>query len=289
MIGGKTTICGVIGCPIEHTISPLMHNFYARESGLDLAYLPFLVQPDQVDAAVRGAFALNISGLNVTVPHKQAVMSCLTGIDEAARVIGAVNTLVRTEAGYHGYNTDAAGLKRAMQEEQIPIAGQTCILLGAGGAAKAAVYMLAREAADKIYLLNRSVEKAEQLADHIRNTLGYQNIITGSLEAWREIEEDSCLAIQTTSVGMYPRIDDILIDDPAFYRKLHTAVDIIYTPMETNFMKMASGAKTMNGLTMLMYQGIAAFELWNPGVTIPAAMIARSKQLLLDHLGGQAR
>lgn len=284
MIGGKTNVCGVIGCPIEHTISPLMHNFYAGETGLDLAYLPFLVQPGQVEAAVKGAFALNITGLNVTVPHKQKVIPYLTGLDDAARVIGAVNTLVRRKEGYQGYNTDAAGLHRAIQEEQITVTGQTCILLGAGGAAKAAAYLLAKEGAKKIYLLNRSVEKAEQLAHHIRQTLGYQPIEAGSLAAWRLIDENSCLAVQTTSVGMYPRSEDILIDDPEFYEKLHTAIDIIYTPAETSFMKMAAGAKTMNGLAMLLYQGVAAFELWYPEITLSTELIKRAKQRLIRHL-----
>lgn len=288
MIGGRTNVCGVIGCPIEHTISPLMHNFYAAETGLDLAYLPFLVRPGQVEAAVRGAFALNIKGLNVTVPHKQEVLPYLTGLDEAARVIGAVNTLVRTEDGYHGSNTDAAGLHRAMREAQIRINGQTCILLGAGGAAKAAAYLLAKEGAGKIYLLNRSVEKAEQLAGHIRQTLGYQRIEAGPLAAWRQIGEDSCLAVQTTSVGMYPNTADVLIDDPAFYNKLHTAIDIIYTPAETAFMKLAAGAKTMNGLTMLLYQGVAAFERWYPEITLTEELIEKTRQLLIRHLEGQA-
>lgn len=288
MIGGKTDVCGVIGCPIEHTISPLMHNFYAAETGLDLAYLPFLVHPGQVQAAIRGAFALNIKGLNVTVPHKQEVIPYLTGLDEAARVIGAVNTLVRTENGYKGYNTDAAGLHRAMQEQQIAAAGRTCILLGAGGAAKAAAYLLAKAGAKKIYLLNRSVDKAEQLAGYIRRTLGYQPIEAGPLTAWREIAENSCLAVQTTSVGMYPRVDDLLIDDPRFYDKLHTAIDIIYTPAQTAFLRMAAGAKTMNGLTMLLYQGIAAFELWYPEIIISDELTAKAKQLLARHLGGQA-
>jgi len=288
MISGKTNVCGVIGCPIEHTISPLMHNFYAGETGLDLAYLPFLVQPEQVEAAVRGAFALNIKGLNVTVPHKQEVLPYLAGLDEAAFVIGAVNTLVRTKEGYQGYNTDAAGLHRAMQEEEVTITGRTCILLGAGGAAKAAAYLLAKEGAKKIYVLNRSVEKAQQLAGYIRQTLGYQPIEAGSLAAWRQIDENSCLAVQTTSVGMYPRVDDILIDDPEFYEKLHTAIDIIYTPAETGFMRMAAGAKTMNGLTMLLYQGVAAFELWYPEITLSEELIEKAKQLLIRHLEGQA-
>lgn len=287
MIGGKTKVCGVIGCPIEHTISPLMHNFYADRLGLDLAYLPFLVQPGQVAEAIRGADALGIAGLNVTVPHKQTVMSNVTEISEAARVIGAVNTLVRTDAGYKGYNTDADGLFRAMQEEAIGIAGETCIVLGAGGAAKAVVYLLAREGAKQIYLLNRSEEKARQLAEHIRTELGYQAITCGAIADWQQIKETSCLAIQTTSVGMYPRADEILITDPSFYKKLHTAVDIIYTPMETGFMKLAAGAKTMNGLTMLIHQGIAAFELWNPGVVVSPELIAEAKQILIRHLGGQ--
>ena len=161
-----------MGDPIEHSMSPLMHNFYAERTGTDLVYVPFHVNRGTVEMAVKGAFALNIQGMNVTVPHKQDVMKCLEAIDEDAKAIGAVNTLVRTEHGYKGYNTDGAGLKRAMDEAGISIAGEKCILIGAGGAAKAAAYILAKSGASVVYILNRSVEKAAALADYINGLMG---------------------------------------------------------------------------------------------------------------------
>lgn len=290
MINGKTRVCGVMGYPVGHSMSPLMHNLYARRTGTDLEYVPFSVEPGRLEAAVRGAFGLNILGLNVTVPHKQEVMKYVCETDEAARAIGAVNTLVRMDSGYKGYNTDAPGLLRAMREQQISIGGETCILLGAGGAAKAAAYILAREGAARVYLLNRSVGRAGELAEYINDLFGRAVMVPMVTDGWREIPETSCLAVQTTSVGMYPDCQDVVIGEPEFYRKLHTAVDVIYTPMETRFMKLAkeAGAKTMNGLSMLLYQGVIAFELWNSGVTVPENVIEEAREQLLDFLEGRA-
>lgn len=290
MTSGKTRVCGVMACPVEHSMSPLMHNFLAEKSGVDVTYVPFRVQPETVGEAVRGAYALNVLGMNVTVPHKQAVMEHLPEIDEAASAIGAVNTLVRMEGGYKGYNTDAAGLLRTMTEAGIVIKDQTCILLGAGGAAKAAAYVLAKEGAKKVYALNRSVERAEALAKDINGLSGRDILIPMTMDGWREITENDCLAVQTTSVGMHPHVDEAVIADEGFYRKLNTAFDVIYTPMETKFMKLAAaaGAKTKNGLDMLLYQGIIAFELWNPDVTVSAEIIDGARQLLIDFLGGKA-
>lgn len=286
MTGGKTKVCGVMGYPVEHSMSPLMHNFYAEQTGTDLTYVPFKVMPEHLGEAVRGAYGLNIQGLNVTVPHKQDVMNYLSDIDADARAIGAVNTLVRMEGGYRGYNTDAAGLLRAMTEAGIHIEGQTCILLGAGGAAKAAAYILAGQGAKTIYVLNRNLEKAIRLARDINDLKGTDILIPLALEDWKQIEESGCLAIQTTSVGMHPHVEDVVIEDPEFYTKLHTAVDAIYIPFETRFMKLAkqAGAKVMNGLNMLLYQGIIAFELWNPGVTVDAETIEEARRLLLGYL-----
>lgn len=290
-INGTTKLCGVMGYPIEHTMSPLMHNLFARETGMNLVYVPFLVQPETVKMAVEGAFALNIQGINVTVPHKQAVMECLVEIDEDAKAIGAVNTLVRREQerGYKGYNTDAAGLLRAMQEEQIEIKGQDCILLGSGGAAKAVAYMLGKSGAGHVYVLNRSAEKARGLMEDMNQLFGRELLSVIPLDSWRDIPKGSYLVIQTTSVGMHPREDAAPVEDAEFYQNIHTAVDIIYTPMETKFMKLAAaaGARTMNGLAMLLYQGVTAYELWNPEVTVPAAAIAEARQLIQDYLGGR--
>lgn len=286
---GKTIVCGVMGCPIEHSMSPMMHNYYSEQMGVDMTYVPFKVEPGQVGDAVRGAYALNVCGVNVTVPHKQEVMEYLCGIDEDAQAIGAVNTLVRAEGGYKGYNTDAAGLLRAMTEAGMEIQGRTCILLGAGGAAKAAAYVLAKEGASKVYVLNRSADKARDLADYINGRFGREILTPLALSDWPAIPERGCLAVQTTSVGMHPHVDAAPIEEPGFYEKLDAAFDVIYTPMETRFMKLAAdaGAKTSNGLDMLLYQGIAAYELWNPQIRVSDAAIEGARELLIRFLGGQ--
>lgn len=288
---GKTRVCGIIANPVEHSMSPLMQNFYAEKTGTDLAYVPFRVLTEHLSEAVAGAHALNLQGLNVTVPHKQDVMRYLCDIHEDAKAIGAVNTLVRREDGFCGYNTDAAGLLRAMTEEGIAIKGRVCILLGAGGAAKAAAYVLAKEGAAKVYVLNRNRERAEAVAESINGLMGHPVLTALSLDGWRGIKERDCLAVQTTSVGMFPSEGISPVEEPAFFEKLHTAVDVIYTPMETEFMKLAgqAGVKTMNGLNMLLYQGIIAFELWNPGVKIGRDVICKARELLIGQLGDKRR
>lgn len=288
MTSGKTMVCGVMGCPIEHSMSPMMHNYYSEQLGVDMTYVPFRVQPGQVETAVRGAYALNLCGINVTVPHKQEVMKCLVGIDDAAKVIGAVNTLVRTDGGYKGYNTDAAGLLRAMTEAGMEIPGKTCILLGAGGAAKAAAYVLAKEGAAKVYVLNRSLERAQELADYINEVSGCEVLFPLALTEWRAIQESGCLAVQTTSVGMHPNTDVSPVEDTEFFEKLDAAFDAVYTPAETKFMRLAAaaGARVSNGLDMLLYQGIAAYELWYPDLKVPGEVIDGARQLIIRHLGG---
>lgn len=288
MISGKGKVCGVIANPVEHSMSPLMQNFYAEQTGVDFAYVPFKVLEEDVETAVKGAYALNVTGLNVTVPHKQRVMPYLLEIDEDARVIGAVNTLVRIEGGYKGYNTDAKGLLRAMQEENIDIKNQDCILIGAGGAAKAAAYVLVKEGANVVYILNRNQERARMLAEEINGQFGKVVLHDMALSDYKQLPKSSYLVIQSTSVGMFPEVDQAPIEDPAFYQMIHTGVDIIYTPMETRFMKhvRAAGGRTMNGLTMLLYQGIEAFEKWNQDVKVGAGTIAQAKELMISQLKG---
>ncbi len=287
-MNGKTRVCGVIGCPVEHSMSPQMHNFYAERTGMNLAYVPFRVEPEAVGDAVRGAWALNLLGINVTVPHKQRVMEYLVEIDEEAKAIGAVNTLVRAEGGYKGYNTDAAGLKRAMDRAGIAIKGQDCLLLGAGGAAKAAACLLAREGAGQVFLLNRNKDRAGALADSVNVVAGRDVIRPMALSDYGRLpgKGKDFLCIQSTSVGMYPNADHAVIEDEAFYQRIHTGVDIVYTPSETRFMKLvrASGGRAVGGLDMLLYQGIIAYELWNPGTVIDEETASIARRMLLDQL-----
>ncbi|MCI6140770.1 MAG: shikimate dehydrogenase [Clostridiaceae bacterium] len=287
---GKTKVCGLIANPVEHSMSPLMHNFYARRTGINLAYVPFKVEKDQVEAAVKGAFALNILGMNVTVPYKQQVMEYLDELDDAAYAIGAVNTLVRTEHGFKGYNTDGAGFERALREAGIKAAGEACILLGAGGAAKAVAYVLAREGAKLIYILNRKVERARELAEYINEMFGRRVMYPLSLDAYPSIpyRKGGYLAIQSTSVGMAPKEEDVIIEDKHFYEMLHTGVDIVYTPAKTRFMKLveSAGGRAVNGLDMLLYQGIIAYELWNPQINVDKETIEAARALLQERLSG---
>lgn len=287
-MNGKTRVCGVIGNPIEHSMSPLMQNFYIERTGTNLAYVPFRVEADKVGDAVRGAFAFHMLGLNVTVPHKQAVMEYLADIDGDAKAMGAVNTLVYGENGYKGYNTDGEGFKRALDVNHISVAGESCILLGAGGAAKAVAYTLAKYGAETIYILNRSVDKAEKLASYINGLFDRELMVPLELSQFQRIpgKEKGYLAVQSTSVGMFPHVEDVVIEDEAFYSLMHTAVDIVYTPAQTRFMKMAkaAGARAINGLDMLLYQGIISYELWNPEVKVDEETIAIAKQMILEQL-----
>lgn len=289
---GKTKICGLIGNPVEHSLSPLMHNFYARETGVNLAYAPFKVEEGAVEAAVCGAFALGFLGLNVTVPHKQRVMEFLESIDQAAEAVGAVNTLVRTGTGFKGYNTDADGLRMALKKTKAQIRGRECILLGAGGAAKAAAYVLAGEGAGKIWILNRNLEKARELSDGINRLSGRPVSEALALSDYGRLKGGrKYLALQCTSVGMDPDRDRAVIEDEAFYRMIHTGLDIVYNPAETKFMKLvkAQGGRAFNGLDMLLWQGIIAYELWNPQVRVSRSAAAIARRMMMEALGQCSR
>ena len=264
-INGKTMVCGLIGNPVEHTLSPMIHNTLAERMGHNLVYVPFPVESGKVATAVAGAEALQLLGLNVTVPHKSEVMAALKEIDALARDIGAVNTLVRIDGGYKGYNTDMEGLYRAMLSEDVRIEGEQIILLGAGGAARAVAYLCAVKGADKVYLLNRTFEKAQTVAEEVNRKTGRDVISPMRTEEYGNLPDGKYLAIQGTSVGLAPNVEDAVISDAAFYEKLHTGFDLIYSPWETKFMRLTKehGGRAYNGLKMLLYQGIIAYELWN--------------------------
>ena len=248
-IKGTTRVCGLIGNPVGHSVSPAIHNNLARLTGKDMVYTTFKVEKGDVEAAVRGAYSLNILGLNVTVPHKSEVIDSLVDIDPLAKAIGAVNTLVRADGGFKGYNTDILGLARELEDEGIELADSKVIILGAGGAARAITFLCSSKGAKKIYLLNRSVDKAQDIAHAVNTHFNNEKVIPMNIADYADIPGDDYIVIQTTSVGLHPN---------------DTAV-IIYNPAETMFMKLikAQGKKAYNGLKMLLYQGVSAYELWN--------------------------
>lgn len=264
-INGYTRTCGLIGNPVEHTLSPVIHNTLSAVLGKNLAYVPFHVETGRLEEAVKGAFALNLLGMNITVPYKSDVIPYLVDIDPLAEHIGAVNTLVRTEKGYKGYNTDMPGLYRAMCEDGVKIKGKKVLILGAGGVARAVAMMLLDKGANKAFILNRTLQKAQEVADEVNHLAGKKFAKAMSIDAYDTLPEgERYLAIQATSVGMYPDCDAAVIEDPAFYKKVHTGYDLIFNPSKTRFMELVEeqGGKAYNGEKMLLYQGIIAFELW---------------------------
>lgn len=255
---------GIFGHPIGHTLSPVIHDTISDALGKDMRYIPFHVEND-LGTAVKAAFAQGIVGLNITVPHKQAVMEYLVDIDDAAKAIGAVNTLVRTEQGFKGYNTDMPGLARAIASEGIELNGKNVIMLGAGGAARAVAYMCLKYGASKLYIVNRTYEKAKQLADDMNQIFDVDIAKPVAAADYNMIELDEYIMIQCTSVGLHEDDGLPLITDEEFYKMASCGVDLIYNPAQTPFIKtlLKLGIKAFNGLKMLLYQGVMAYELWN--------------------------
>lgn len=290
-INGYTRTCGLIGNPVEHTMSPVIHNTLAEATGENLNYVPFHVSGGYLEAAIKGAYALNLLGMNVTVPYKSDVMEYLVDIDPLAESIGAVNTLVRVEKGFKGYNTDMPGLYRAMCDDGVKIEGERVLVLGAGGVARAVAMLLAKNNAAEIMILNRTLEKAEAIATEVNALVGREVAKAMCLSAYKTLPEDErYLAIQATNVGMYPNVEDAVITEDAFYRRIHTGYDLIFNPFRTKFMELVEnrGGNAYNGLKMLLYQGIIAYELWT-GQSIDDELADRVYEKLKEAMGiGQA-
>lgn len=264
-INGLTRTCGLIGNPVEHTLSPMIHNYLAQQMDVNMVYVSFLVEQGRLEDAIKGAYGLHILGCNVTVPYKNDVIPYLAQIDELAAKMGSVNTLVRVDGGYKGYNTDMTGLYRAMSSDGVSIQGEQVIVLGAGGVGRAVAFMCAAKGAAHVWLLNRTVEKADEVAKEVNLAEGRSCVETLAMSDYDKLPDEKYLVIQSTSVGLYPHVEDAVITDPAFYHKVKAGYDLIYRPWETRFMQLVKeqGAPAYNGLKMLLYQGIEAFELWN--------------------------
>lgn len=265
IIDGHTRVCGLLGDPVEHTSSPAIHNTLADITGHNLVYLPFRVARGNVADVVKGAFAMNILGLNVTVPHKLEVIESLVAIDDLAAKIGAVNTLVRSENGFKGYNTDILGLERALLRANMDLKGKTVVVLGAGGAARAAAFLTDRMQAAKVYIFNRSVDKAIELAAEVNASAKRELVYADSIDNYMNIPENDLIVLQATSIGLSPNDDQAVIENEDFYKKVSCGYDLVYRPAKTKFMKLIEkcGGRSANGLGMLLYQGIIAYELWN--------------------------
>ncbi|MFH1169599.1 MAG: shikimate dehydrogenase [Chloroflexota bacterium] len=262
IISGKTRVCGIIGDPVGHSMSPAMHNAAFRELGLDYVYVPFRVGGEALGGAIGGMRALGIRGLNVTIPHKVAVLPFLDALDPLAQRIGAVNTIVNDNGTLTGYNTDAAGFMQALLAGGIEPEGRNVVVLGAGGAARAVSFALAERGA-RLTILNRHVDKATALAGRIsRDYPG---------AAARRLDDENLSAalagadilVNATSSGMSPGAGDT----PVPAGRLRDGIivcDIVYNPLRTRLLREAeaAGARVIGGMDMLAWQGALAFEKW---------------------------
>lgn len=271
MIDGTTTLHGIIGTPVKHSLSPAMHNAAFEKLNLNSVYLAFEVEPDQVKNAINGIRALEIRGVNVTMPHKSAVMDFLDELDPIAIEIGAVNTIVNSNGILIGYNTDASGAMEAL-EEKTKLSGKTALVLGAGGAAKAIAFALSAKGA-KVTIANRDFDSGEQLAQSIEGTAIQLNQASGV---------DTDIIINATPVGMHPNTEEMPVEEKVLKNKI--VFDSVYNPVETKLLKVAkkNGCETITGLEMLLNQATHAFELWTgkkpPKETMRNALLKGLKQ-----------
>ena len=263
-ISGQTRIVGVIGDPVQHSRSPQMHNAAIVERKLDYVYVPFHVRSGELREAIEGFKALNVLGVNVTIPHKQTVMPILDDVSHEATLIGAANTLIFCDGRVSGDNTDAQGFLRAMTEEGIDIpVGGSAVVLGAGGAARAVVVALALSGLGLITVANRTGWKAIQFEKNLA-TISETEISAVDLASnqLNSAIRSADLLVNTTSVGMQ-ETDQLLID-PDFLNPGTIVYEIVYTPPETPLLRVAreKGCQTIGGIGMLVHQGAIAFEKW---------------------------
>ena len=262
-ISGRTRICGIIGDPIEHSMSPVMHNAAFKNKGLDYVYLPFRVKKEELGKAIEGMRALNIRGLNITIPHKVAVIQFLDELDHLADKIGAINTIVNDNGVLKGYNTDATGFLQALLERGIEPKGKKVVILGAGGASRAISFILA-EKGSNLVILNRTWDRAKICVDRISEIfqreatalkLDRENLTTALSKA--------DILINATSVGMSPNISETPVTSNLLKPSL-VVFDIVYNPIKTRLQREAevAGATAISGLDMLVWQGALAFEKW---------------------------
>ncbi|MDA8352960.1 MAG: shikimate dehydrogenase [Firmicutes bacterium] len=252
---------GLIGHPVAHSKSPEMINAAYQKQGLPYIYLAYDVAPEDLKQAVEGMRALGFRGWNVTVPHKVTVMDHLDEVEESARVIGAVNTVMVKEGRLIGTNTDGAGYLRSLVTETgIDPAEQQVVLIGAGGAARAVGYALARAGVQRITVVNRTETRAQELAARLKTWTETEGV---GLDQAGEKLQGASLLVQTTSVGMYPDTEACPVD-PTFLHEGLLVSDLIYHPRDTRLMREARtrGARVHGGLGMLLHQGALAYRRW---------------------------
>lgn len=284
-IAGTTKLLGVIGYPIEHTLSPLMHNAAIAHLGVDYVYLPLPIQPTDLEIALRGMAAVGVKGFNVTIPHKQAILSLLAEVSETAQAVGAVNTVWRTERGWAGTNTDVAGFLAPLQAHSQDWSQGCTVILGNGGAARAVVAGCGQHGCREVYVVGRNLDKLKAFQHSWQESPWPLQLHIHPWETLPDLLPHVGLLVNTTPVGMHPQVQASPVSEAAMVRLPRSAIayDLIYTPNPTRFLQLAQeqGAITINGLEMLVQQGAAALRIWLQQ-PVPTQVM---RQTLCQHLG----
>ncbi|MFZ7101916.1 MAG: shikimate dehydrogenase [Peptococcaceae bacterium] len=264
-VNGNTKLTGIIGNPLGHSLSPLMQNTFFDTLGLNSIYIPLKVTPENLEQVIAGLWALGFSGVNVTIPYKEEIIKYLTGITPEAEIIGAVNTLIRKEDGFWGDNTDGRGFINALTGETgwVP-KDKIIVILGSGGSARAVGISLAYRGVKKIFLINRNLKKAAELASTIKRLGVSAEILDWENPLVNKLTAESDLIINTTPLGMKPANGQMPPINTELMSPGQLIVDLIYNPLETRLLREARGrgCRVQNGLGMLIHQGVLSFEIW---------------------------
>jgi shikimate dehydrogenase len=281
-IDGKSRVCAVIGNPVEHTLSPALHNAAFSEKGLNMCYVAFRVE--NLAAAMAGVRGLNLLGLSVTIPHKVEILKHLDEVEETARRIGSVNTVLHKEGRLVGYNSDGLGAVRALKEAKIPLVGKKITILGSGGAARAIAFTLGKDfALAEMVLLGIDAQECRLLAEDLEKALPFpvrwEPMNPETLCRWIPPSDG---LIHCTPLGMSPNTEQSVLDR-RLLRPGQFVFDIVYNPLKTRLLREAesAGCRTIPGVEMFIHQAVFQFELW----TGQEAPVDRMRQVVMEALG----
>lgn len=263
MINIKTKLLGLLGNPLEHSFSPVMHNEAYEKNNMNFLYLPLEIEEENIEEVLKGIRHMNFIGLNVTIPYKIKIMEYLDEIDPLAEKIGSVNTVKIKNKKLIGYNTDGTGLLKSLEKDcKVKVRENRFLILGAGGASRSIAMTLADKGAKNIVIANRTISKAKSLSEDV-NDKGNKCCSYININAIKNVITETDIIINTTSLGMYPKIENCPMDTDLL-NKTHLVSDIIYNPVKTKLLIEAEkkGCKIQNGLGMLVNQGAEAFKIW---------------------------
>ncbi len=282
-ITAQTQLCGLLGNPVDHSLSPAIHNAAFQELGLNFVYLAFPVEDDNLEKAIQGIRALgHVRGFSVTIPHKVSVMPLLDSVETTAKHIGSVNTIIKDRGLLVGSNTDASGALQALRQGGVDLAGQRVVLLGSGGAARAIAFGLCVEGnIEHLTLLGIDDKERTALATDLR-TKTQISITDDQLDAstLATAIAEAPLLIHCTPIGMHPKVEHSCVPKELLHSGL-TVMDIVYNPLNTKLLQdaQAAGCRTIQGIEMFLHQAVGQFELWT-GQTAP---IDTMRNILTKH------